>query len=144
MRPITLHKQIELMLKLNVSLETTLTEHKDAFGLPGPVASEFTETAHAMCMILSQVAEHFVEASAETGIKLFDITSKAHAMIHSAMLCKYINPRVLWCFTGEDYMQKSQVLAQSCVRGNNGALAQVKMCHHTRLGMHLRFEAHND
>jgi hypothetical protein len=35
---------------------------------------------------------------------LFQVTSKTHMALHCALLSKHINPRVVWCFSGEDMM----------------------------------------
>ena len=136
MKPMELHQQIYLMLKPNVQLETTLTQYKDAIAFPAAIAQQLKEAAFGMCRLQGQIANHFVEVASETGVKLFDITSKAHMLLHCAMMSKYINPKVVWCFSGEDFMHKHQTLAMACVRGLNGAQASVKMAHHHRLGSH--------
>lgn len=128
-----LHQRIQLMLKLNVRLESILTEHPDEFALPGTAASEFQEAAFAMAQLQTATATHFMEQ----GQQLYDITSKTHMVLHCAILSKYISPRVSWCFSGEDNMRVTQTLAQSCVRGLTGSAAQVKMARHYRLGLHL-------
>ena len=93
------HRQVELYLRLNMSLEETLTEHKESYALPPAAAAVFEETVTTMLQVLTSVAEHYLEE------KLFNLTQKSHFMQHSALLAKYISPRVLWCFQGED-MQK--------------------------------------
>ena len=144
MRPVKIHQMIHLMLKLNVQLESILTEHKNEIVLPTEAANCFRDAAFSICQLQSQIAQHFIEQSAECGSKLFDVTSKTHFVLHCALLARFINPRVVWCFTGEDFMHKSQVVAQSCVKGHNGAQATSKMCHHFRLGMHLQFRKHEE
>eukprot|EP00972_Heterocapsa_arctica_P055593 8200645-Heterocapsa_arctica.AAC.1 len=89
------------MLKLNVRLESILTEHPDEFALPGPAANEFEGVAFAMAQLQTAIAEHFLGQ----GQQLYDITSKTHMVLHCALLSKHISPRVSWCFSGEDNMK---------------------------------------
>ena len=100
-------------------------------------ADEFEEAAFAMARLQSEVAEHF---QAAVGEPLFDITIKTHLVCHSAKESRHINPRLVWCFSGEDYMRRSQELAQSCVRGNKPYDVTNKMANHFRLGLHFEFE----
>ncbi|CAE8586409.1 unnamed protein product, partial [Polarella glacialis] len=134
-----LHRKVHLMLKLNVRMETLLTEYRDESALPPAAAREFTDACRNMMLLYTQLAEHFVQE----GEKLFDIASKSHMVMHSAILSKYLSPRRVWCFAGEDMMGKTQILAKSCVRGISGAAATVKLAKHYRLGLRLLFDGHD-
>lgn len=79
----------------------------------------------------------------EDDAQLFNITQKLHFLLHSAMLAKFINPRRVWCFQGEDSMRHFQHLAKSCTKGLNSAGAGLKMVQHLRLAMHLKFLEHS-
>jgi hypothetical protein len=61
-------------------------------------------------------------------------------LLHIAMMAEFINPRQVWCFTGEDMMHKVQGLGQSCVRGVRNPRATVKMAKHYRLGLNNLFK----
>ena len=52
---------------------------------------------------------------------------------------EHINPRLVWCFRGEDMMQKMQTQAKSCVRRLNGAAATIKISNRYRLALHLEY-----
>ena len=130
---IKVHQQVLLMLRLNCKLESLISEHKHEVTFPGPAAKEFQEAAFHMCSLQQVVANHFEE----DGHSLFATTSKNHMLLHIAMLSKDINPRICWCFTGEDMMHKCQVLLQACVRGNRNPQATVKAATHYRLGLHF-------
>ncbi|CAK9117828.1 unnamed protein product [Durusdinium trenchii] len=127
--------RITFMLKQNVHLEEMITFHKDDFALPPGPAQEFEETANSMLLLLSQVADHFVEE----GMKCFDITSKCHMLQELAILSRSINPKVTWCFMGEDQMQRMQQVAKACVRGNKLDKQTTKLARHYRLGLHLHY-----
>ncbi|CAE8728388.1 unnamed protein product [Polarella glacialis] len=134
-----LHRKVKLMLKLNVRMETLLTEYRDECALPPAASREFTDACRCMMLLRTQLAEHFVQECE----KLFDIASKPHMVMHSAILSKYLSPRRVWCFAGEDMMGKTQILAKSCVRGIYGAAAAVKFAKHYRLGLRLLFDGHD-
>ena len=134
------HRQIDLYLRLNIQFENILDDHKDDYALPLAAYTAFMNAAFSMMQLCSSLADHFIQE----GIPMFDMTSKAHAVLEIAILSRHINPRTTWCFRGEDMMQKSQVLLQSCVRGNNGALCFRKMLAHYRLGLHMLFTEHKD
>jgi hypothetical protein len=134
---INLHNKISLMLKLNCRLESLITEHKNELSFPDAAAKEFQDTAFAMCALQQVCANHF----AEDGHNLFATTSKNHMLLHIAMMSKNINPRLCWCFTGEDMMHKCQVLLQACVKGTQNPQATVKAAVHYRLGLHMLLDA---
>lgn len=135
---ILLHRQIDLLLRLNAGFEILLDDHRDCFALPLEAATKLADMAFSMMQLCVQLAENFVEQ----GIPLFDLTVKAHFVMHIAMQSGHINPRLTWCFRGEDMMRKVQELLQSSVRGNNGAMAFGKMISRYRLGLHLLFDSH--
>jgi hypothetical protein len=88
-----------------------------------------------MLLLLTQIADHFVEE----GLKVFDITSKSHMLQELAILSRCINPKVIWCFMGEDQMQRMQQIAKACVRGNKVDQQTSKLARHYRLALHLHF-----
>lgn len=135
---ILLHRQIHLLLRLNIQFEKLIDDFRDSYALPEHAANALTDCAFSMMQICTQCAEHFLD----DGIPLFDLTSKSHFVVHIAMLSRHVNPRLTWCFRGEDMMRKVQELLQSCVRGNHGALVFRKMISHYRLGLHLLFDSH--
>ena len=106
------HTMILTFLKLNQQVDGILEEHKDAFALPEEAAKTFQETIFRMGHLHLLLEEHF---STEDNIPhLFTATSKLHGLAHSGLLSKHINPRMVWCFTGEDYMRHIQQLCQAC------------------------------
>jgi len=132
---LALHKRISLMLKHNVHLEEMITLHNEDFSFPAGAAEDFQKTASGMLVLLNQIADHFVDE----GVKCFDITSKTHMLQELAMLSRSMNPKVVWCFMGEDQMQRMQQVAKACVRGNRVDKQTSKLARHYRLGLHLHF-----
>ena len=72
---------------------------------------------------------------------LFTCTSKTHAICHSALLSKYLNPRLVWCFIGEDMMSTVQQLTQACTKGNTPLSGPIKSLEHWRIAMHLEWQS---
>jgi len=130
-----LHKRILLMLKLNVQMETILALNKTSFALPAAEAHQFKQYAFDMAQLNNQIAEHFFEDGLP---HLFQVTSKLHMVLHCALVAEHMNPRLVWCFSGEDMMKHVQTLASSCVKGLQGHAASIKMVSHYRLGLHLQ------
>ena len=137
---ITVHRQIALMLKLNVGMEKLLTDFKDEFALPAGPAADFDNYCTDMLLLQSQVAQHFLEE----GYQFFDITSKSHMLQHLGMMSRYLSPRLIWAFMGEDQMQRLQRVAKNCTRGNGVAQQNIKVAKHYRLGLHFLFEDISD
>jgi hypothetical protein len=131
-----LHKQILLLLKLNVKMETILTKCKADYAIPAADAAVFKQCAFDMAQLNSQLADHFMEDDCNA----FQVTSKLHMVLHSALMAEHLNPRVVWCFTGEDMMKHYQHLAGSCVKGLKGPAAHKKMMTHYKLAMHLQMQ----
>lgn len=130
---IKVHQQISMMLKLNCRMESLISEHKSSVSFPALAAQEFQDSAFAMCALQQVISNHFEDE----GHTMFATTSKNHMLLHIAMMSKDINPRLTWCFTGEDMMHKCQRLLQACVNGLKNPQATVKAATHYRLGMHL-------
>ena len=55
-------------------------------------------------------------------------------------LKRYVNPRMVWCYSGEDYMGKSRPLISSCTKGNSmwGAIDKSMQKYLRALDMLLR------
>ena len=66
----------------------------------------------------------------------------SHCVLESSLLSGFINPAIVWCFIGEDFMKRIQQLGESCVEGLNAAQAFLKMMSHYRVGMQLQFSKH--
>ena len=126
------------MLKLNLGIEDMLTEYRQYYAFPEPAATNFKNLGWGMFALQAHVARHFMDE----GMQLFSLTNKCHFTMESMLLCDKVSPRLLWAFAGEDQMAKTQLLAKSCVKGNNPTQATMKMTQHYRLGLHFTFQEH--
>jgi len=134
------HKQIRLMLLLNVRMEAILDTHQHEYKLPGDAANKFIKFAFGMAQCQSVVAQHFANEDCEK--VLFESTAKTHMVLHAALTSGALNPALVWCFVGEDFMRKVQKLGESCVKGVTPPKALNKMVSHYRLAMHLQLSSH--
>ena len=128
------HRQILLYLKMNNELEDILITYKHELALPSDVADTFANTCTGMLLVLSTVAEHFI------GERLFSLTQKSHFLQHISLLARYLNPRLTWCFMGEDMQRKLSNLGKACVSGQRPGQTIGKMMLRYRVGLHLLFE----
>ena len=52
------------------------------------------------------------------GIKLVNLTSKTHVVLHSLYYARWLHPSLVWCYKGEDQMQRMAKLWKSCLDGS--------------------------
>lgn len=135
-----IHKKIALLLKVNLKMEELLASCAHEVNLNSEAAALFRRYAFAWAQLQEEVY-HFFQ-NEEISCTLFTCTSKIHQVVHSAINSKFLNPCLVWCFIGEDFMKRVQKLGESCVRGVKAPKAQSKMLMHYRLAMHLQFANH--
>ena len=135
---VQIHREILLMLRCNVAMESVIEEFRYRYALPPAPAEKFRQNCDAMLLIQAKIARFY----AENGLQLFDLTSKCHLLQHLGILAAFISPRTTWCFSGEDFMKKSQTLAQSAVRGLPCTKVMGKMASKYRLALQLQFDEH--
>lgn len=134
------HKQIHLLLKLSARMEQLITDNREEIAFPAPEARKFAKACQEMLSLHAVLANHFAEEETD----LFTLTSKCHMLQHISLLAGCINPRLVWCFSGEDMQNRVQQLAQASVKGNNAASAVNKIVRHYRLAMQIAFMDHED
>lgn len=117
------HKQVLFCLNAASTLENLLDEFKEVFRLPAPAASTFEKTSFQFAQVQAALAAHY----AEQNMCLFHVTLKSHYFLHIALQAKYINPRIGWCYTGEDMMAKAKAIAQSSFFGTSPAKLSPKI-----------------
>ena len=133
------HKKIRFLLKNNAELDDILAEYSVTDGhyrLPEDGYQRFVTA----CFKVAQTTKALNEFYAGQDIRVFNVTSKVHCMLHVALLAKYLHPAMVWCYKGEDYMRVVQTLLQSCVRGNNPFQAMNKATRHYMLGSQLAWD----
>lgn len=107
------HKQVLLMLQLAIKMESILDANKDEYRLPADAAAEWKKSAHGFVQLTTALAHHFHGG----GILLFHFTIKSHYLLHLALLASETNPRLAWCYSGEDLMHLVRVMFGGSHRG---------------------------
>lgn len=120
---------VGLALETCAALDCILEEHLPP-RLPPAVARDFFAKIALFCQLCSELQNW-------NGLKVFNLTQKAHYMMHVAFRARHMNPRMSWCFRGEDFMQHMRKLLLSCSRGNPRHLINNEAVQKWRRWMHL-------
>ena len=132
------HRRILLLLKLNWKLEDMLGQFKGSFNMPGPDAAVFGDTMSGFLLLQSELSDFFKDHEP----RMFAVTEKSHFLQHLGLEAKWLNPRLIWCFSGEDMQRRVQRLTQTCVKGQGPGQSTVKMCYRYRAALHMQFLKH--
>lgn len=131
------HRQIRLLLKLNLDIARILDEYAPRHGhlaVPEPMATNLKRKGQQLAQVHAQLTDHYKEQDK----RLFNFTAKLHFCQHSLGLAKFVHPSLVWCFKGETTMRSVQRLWKSCLDGRKhwqvGRSAAMKYRHL----MHLR------
>ena len=106
------HRQVHLGFVLILKLEEILDDHADAHTFPQEVADEFFKCAWGFVALSSALHQFYKERV------IFNYTIKFHYLLHLGLIGRHINPRLGWCYGGEDFMMKVKKLVQSSYRGS--------------------------
>ena len=128
------HKQVLVLLKSMCILETILHDHKELYALPSKVAKQFDEACNCMLQLCQQLSYHFADVEGE---KLFTFTKKGHFLSHLSSNSHHLNPTLVWCYRGEDFMHTMRTLMETCVKGVGPAGTSKKVAARIRVGMHF-------
>lgn len=116
------HEVVVLMLDLAILIGRILDDHADAYTLPAKASKDLHKCLFAWAQLNTELGTFFHPR----GALLFNHTIKTHYMLHIGLQAAYINPRLGWCYAGEDLMQRTKKLVQSCHRGTGPHLVTKK------------------
>ena len=122
-------------------MEDILRDHKHEFSLPAEAAASFRDAGFSMFQAQNHIAKHFL---GDAEAKLFSITTKSHMVLHVIHFAEHINPKLVWCFAGEDLMQHQRRLAQASVKGNTPQNAMMTLAIKNKFAPHFRCAADAD
>ena len=114
--------QVAILSALDSSarLEEILSEYKSDFKFPVPIAAEFRK----LCLKHVRQQQALYQFS---GLRLFNITFKHHWLVHAGHRATWQNPRMGWCFMGEDLMLKVRTMTHPCTFGTKGEVVHKKV-----------------
>ena len=107
------HRLVRLALQASVGIEDVLDVAQGDFVLGDAAANALREH----CFNLMALATCLGNLYHPRHVKLFHYTIKCHYILHLGLMAKELNPRLGWCYAGEDWMQKAKVLLASCQKG---------------------------
>jgi hypothetical protein len=131
------HEQIKLLLQRSIRMEVLLRDYKDCVRLPDDKRAEFMKCGFDYLVVYNALANHYMNE----GSLLFNITIKSHYLCHCILRSEYLNPRLGWCYAGEDYMNLSKRIMSSCLRGNSHLDAVNKFAGKYRVALHMELAA---
>ena len=130
----TLHKRILITLKKNVELERLL-DQETGWNFKGESYSKFVKVAHEMLCGYNACQG----SAARLALEMFNVTVKAHHVLHCVHRSKWIHPKAVWCFQGEAFMKVSKALHKSCTNSMVPHKATIKAAHKFMTAIHLQF-----
>jgi hypothetical protein len=111
------HQAVLEGMKNSAIMDDVLDAYPDADVLPTEDCVDFVNASWDYAKCQNALADHY---NKQQGFLVFDVTIKTHWTLHCAMEAPFLNPRLSWNFSGEDFMQKCRGLHQSCCKGNDG------------------------
>ena len=129
------HVQIATCLDQNLIIEDILQEHPRSYVLPPEAARRFKHAIFSFLACFNALGSHYMAAN----VKLFDITIKAHYLAHAALRASELNPRLGWCFSGEDFMKHAKKLLGMCATGTCAQLTSRKFADQYLVAMHATY-----
>lgn len=127
-------------INLNVQKQININFLASCFWLceGEPDAEAFTKAVFAYGRMAHLLFCHYQTTELQAR-GLFTRTAKQHALCHSALYSRFISPRLLWCFLGEDMMRVVQTLTQASTRGNAPLQGPMKALRHWRFAVHMEW-----
>ena len=126
-----IHVLINGGLQTSLRMEEIMDEYAHAYRFPPDIADEFMKSTITYVQIQMKLANLY-------GERLFLITMKHHYLIHISHRSKFINPRLGWCFMGEDFMHHLRQLALSCMIGTKRYKVSGKIAKKISIALHYQ------
>ena len=111
------HRLIDFFLKFNVEVDTILNDFHPRYGFLAVPLQEATQL-YSRGMQMAQIHCQLMTFYKGQGIKLFNLTSKTHFVLHSLFNARWLHPSLVWCYKDEDQMQRVARLWKSCLDGS--------------------------
>lgn len=119
-----------------VKLEELMDRHKDVYVFPEASQREFV----SLCFGIGQLNTKLGHIFHPRHLPLFSHAIKSHYLCHLGLLAAVINPRLCWCYSGEDLMHQVKILVQSCYSGTPPVLIASKVVQKYIQALHLRLD----
>jgi hypothetical protein len=107
------HHLTLLALTFSECIDEQLREESEEWHPSATSAAELLQAGQQMLQCTALLQKRHLEE----GRLLYQQTFKCHWLLHSLETACWINPRKVWAYSGEDYMQRSRKLLRSCLNG---------------------------
>ena len=133
---VPIHKVMKKQLEMAVRMEELLDKHKHENRLPLAARAQFKDACFAFAQFNTALGHLFHRQ----GNVLFHHTIKQHYVCHLGLVAEYINPRLCWCYSGEDLMHKIKLLVQGSHSGTSPLLVPPKVIKRYCIGLTRKLE----
>ena len=117
-------RQMRLALEFLAKLEDLLDQHTpNIWRWPAAASAAFLDATIKFLACQTALGGHFHGQ----GVLLFHCTIKSHIAIHLARMTKYLNPKLAWCYAGEDMMGKVRSLVHGATASSPPELVVSKV-----------------
>ena len=99
-------------MKQSAEIEDILEANKTMFKLSEDCAVQLLSAVTDFLAFQTSLRNHFGNSR-----QLFHITIKSHYLLHIAIIGHYMNPRIGWCYSGEDMMGLFKKVIANSQRG---------------------------
>lgn len=126
---------MRLVLSMATQAETILDTHAGDYKLPAEAADEYKRCTEAFFQLNTSLGRFFHGG----GIMLFNFVIKMHYGLHIGLIAQHINPRLGWCYAGEDFMQRVKSISQASSAGSPPHLIVDKIMKKYAQGLAMTF-----
>ena len=125
-------KQLEMAVRIEMILDT----YKNDYVFPTEARAEFK----AACFTFAQLNTALGQEFHTKGVFLFHHTIKMHYLCHIGLVAEYMNPRLSWCYSGEDLMHIIKELVQGSYAGTGPLQLPPKVMRKYAVGFGLKLQ----
>jgi hypothetical protein len=106
---------VSVGLAMSRTIDEVIDNNPTAYKFEGAVLEQYQSAIFVFLAMQNALAVHFNSH----GYKVFNITLKSHYLAHGALQAAFLNPRLAWCFGGEDFMQTMKRVGGMCGFGTS-------------------------
>ncbi|CAK9096252.1 unnamed protein product [Durusdinium trenchii] len=131
------HRKIRAMLLANCTMEELMAKNKHELSFSRADALELKNNCYIMSHLMWDLSQHFASEDEVRLPNMFICTSKLHMLIHICEYAHAISPRVVWCYSAENYMGITRKICRNCSKGTPPLQAGQKLLEHWRMSFAL-------
>jgi hypothetical protein len=110
-------QQISIALQKSIAMDTILHDNRHVIKFTNEVYQAFETAGFTYLIVFNALGTYYAETHVPAK-KIFDVTIKAHYVGHCIIEAEFLNPRIGWCYAGEDFMFRVRRLLSSCTHNS--------------------------